>query len=305
VSAALLALPGQAALASALRAALAVPDIPLALREFPDGESHVRIEADVSGRHVAVLCTLHEPNPRFLPLAFITDTLRELGAASVGLVAPYLAYMRQDARFEPGEAITSTSFARLVSRQFDWLVTVDPHLHRWRALADIYSIPAVALQAAPLLAAWIRANVGDAVLIGPDEESEQWVSTVAASADCPWRVLKKQRRGDRDVSVSALPAGELSGRTPVLVDDIISSGQTMAQTVRQCRAVGSAPPVCMGVHGIFAPDALEALQQAGAGRIVTTNSIAHPSNAIDLAPLLAVAVMRFWQPQEQVPILGG
>jgi ribose-phosphate pyrophosphokinase len=125
---------------------------------------------------VAVLCTLHEPNPRFLPLAFITDTLRELGAASVGLVAPYLAYMRQDARFEPGEAITSTSFARLVSRQFDWLVTVDPHLHRWHALADLYAIPAVALQAAPLLAAWIRANVGDAVLIGPDEESEQWVT---------------------------------------------------------------------------------------------------------------------------------
>jgi len=59
----------------------------------------------------------------------------------------------------------------------------------------------------------------------------------------------------------------------------------------------------MGVHGIFAPDALEALQQAGAGRIVTTNSIAHPSNAIDLAPLLAGAVMRLWQPQEQVPIL--
>jgi ribose-phosphate pyrophosphokinase len=304
MSGALLALPGQAALASGLRAALDVPAISLAVHEFPDGESYVRIGDDVSGRSVAVLCTLHEPNPRFLPLAFIADTLRELGAVNVGLVAPYLAYMRQDARFKPGEAITSASFARLVSRQFDWLVTVDPHLHRWHALADIYTIPAVALQAAPLLAAWIRLNLTDAVLIGPDEESAQWVSAVAAAAGCPWLVLKKQRRGDRDVSVSSLPEGELSGRTPVLVDDIISSGQTMAQAVRQCRSAGAAPPVCMGVHGVFAPDALVALQQAGAGRVVTTNSIAHPSNEMDLSPLLAGAVTRFWQSQMQLPILG-
>jgi ribose-phosphate pyrophosphokinase len=295
MSGAVLALPGQAALASGLCAALDVPGISLAMRDFPDGESYVRIEDDVSGRSVAVLCTLHEPNPRFLPLAFIADALRELGAANVGLVAPYLSYMRQDARFMPGEAITSASFARLVSRQFDWLVTVDPHLHRWHSLADIYSIPAVALQAAPLLAAWIRGNLTDAVLIGPDEESRQWVSAVAATAGCPWLVLKKQRAGDRDVSVSDLPARELAGRTPVLVDDIISSGQTMAQTIRQCRSAGSAPPVCIGVHGIFAPGALEALQQAGAGRVVTSNSIAHPSNGIDLSPLLAGAVMRFWQ----------
>ncbi|HMA11508.1 MAG TPA: ribose-phosphate pyrophosphokinase-like domain-containing protein, partial [Steroidobacteraceae bacterium] len=128
MSGALLALPGHEALAASLRGALDVPAIALTTRDFPDGESYLRIEGDVKGMDVAVLCTLHEPNPRFLPLAFIADALRELGAASVGLVAPYLAYMRQDARFLPGEAVTSISFARLVSRQFDWLVTVDPHL---------------------------------------------------------------------------------------------------------------------------------------------------------------------------------
>jgi ribose-phosphate pyrophosphokinase len=272
-----------------------VPELVLVTRDFPDGETYLRVEGDVKGRAVALLCTLHEPNPRFLPLAFIADALRDMGATSVGLVAPYLAYMRQDARFQPGEAITSASFARLVSRQFDWLVTVDPHLHRWHALSDIYTIPAVALQAAPLLAAWIGANVANPVIIGPDEESEQWVASVAAAAGCGHVVLKKQRRGDRDVSVSGLSGQEWSGRTPVLVDDIISSGQTMAQTVAQCRAAGSAPAVCVGVHGVFAPDALASLQQAGAARIVTTNSIVHPSNAIDLSPLLADAVMDFWR----------
>jgi len=295
VNGALLAMPGHEPLAASLREALGVSALGIVTRDFPDGETYLRIEGDVQGRSVALLCTLHEPNPLFLPLAFIADALRDLGAASVGLVAPYLAYMRQDARFMPGEAITSASFARLVSRQFDWLVTVDPHLHRWHSLSDIYTIPAVSLQAAPLLAAWIGANVTEPVIIGPDEESEQWVSGVAATAGCSYLVLKKQRHGDRDVSVSGLSGRDWGGRTPVLVDDIISSGQTMAQTVAQCRAAGSAPAICVGVHGIFAPQALAALQQAGAARIVTTNSIAHPSNAIDLSPLLADAVMRFWQ----------
>jgi ribose-phosphate pyrophosphokinase len=295
VNGGLLAFSGQEILAANLRSALAVPEIALVTRDFPDGETYLRIDADVKGRNIAVLHTLHEPNPRFLPLAFVADTLRELGAASVGLVAPYLAYMRQDARFMPGEAVTSVSFARLVSRQFDWLVTVDPHLHRWHALSDIYTIPAQVLQAAPLLAAWIRAEVSDPIIIGPDEESEQWVSGVARAAGCPYQVLQKLRSGDRNVQVSGLQGEEWRTRTPVLVDDIISSGHTLAQTVRQCRLAGSAPPVCVGVHGVFAPEALAALHQAGAGRIVTTNSIAHPSNAIDLSPLIAEAVIRFWQ----------
>ena len=299
----LLALPGHEVLAARLRDELNAPAISLVMRDFPDGESYLRIEDDVKGRAVAVLCTLHEPNARFLPLAFIADTLRELGASSVGLVAPYLAYMRQDARFQPGEAVTSTSFARLVSRQFDWLATVDPHLHRWHALSDIYTIPAVALQAAPLLAAWVRAKVNNPVLVGPDEESEQWVSSVSRAAGCPFVVLQKLRKGDRDVSVSSLSAEDWGDRTPVLVDDIISSGQTMAETVRQCRSAGSAAPICVGVHGVFAPDAVATLQQAGAGLVVTTNSIAHSSNAIDLSPLLAGAVMRFWQGQVQPSIM--
>lgn len=302
---ALLALPGHDALAAGLRAQLGVPAIGLVTRDFPDGESYLRIEDDVQGRAVAVLCTLHQPNSRFLPLAFLSDTLREMGATSVGLVAPYLSYMRQDARFLPGESVTSRSFARLVSVQFDWLATVDPHLHRWHALSDIYTIPAVALQAAPLLAAWIRDSVDRPVILGPDEESEQWVSGVAAAVGCPWVVLRKQRRGDRDVAISSLALQDLAGRTPVLVDDIISSGQTMAQTALQCRAAGAAPPVCVGVHGVFAPDAVAALQQAGVSRIVTTNSIAHPTNGIELAPLLAQAVTGFWKLPARVPIMSA
>lgn len=289
----LLAFPGNEALASSLCQALGAGPVTIAMRRFPDAETYLRIDSDVTDGAVGIVCTLQDPDARFLPLAFMADTLRDLGARSVGLVAPYLAYMRQDRRFQPGEAITSASFARLLSARFDWLVTVDPHLHRRQSLAEIYTIPAEVVQAAPLLTAWIRGHVQDPLVVGPDSESEQWVRAVADAVPCPYVVLEKTRRGDRDVSVSAIrDRPELHGRTPVLVDDIVSSARTMIETVRQLRATGRPAPVCLAVHGLFAPGAYESLREAGAAWIVTTNSVPHMSNAIDLAPILAGPVSR-------------
>lgn len=290
MSGALLALPGHEALAPRLCAALQAPAIALATRDFPDGESYLRIEDDVKGRAVAVLCTLHEPNPRFLPLAFVADTLRELGATSVGLVAPYLAYMRQDVRFKPGEAISSVYFSWLLSQCFSWLVTVDPHLHRWKSLGDIYDLDARVVPAAPAVGAWIRRHVPNAVLIGPDSESSQWVTAIAHFAGAPFVVLDKTRHGDRDVTIEVHDNPALRGRTPVLVDDIISTAHTMIAVVLQLRGMGLPAPVCIGVHGVFAPEAYRELATAGAERIVTTNTIPHESSEIDMSGSIAAAV---------------
>jgi ribose-phosphate pyrophosphokinase len=257
------------------------------MRRFPDGETYLRIDTDVQNRAVAILCTLRKPNVRLLPLVFMADTLRDLGARQVGLVAPYLAYMRQDQRFQPGEALTSSSFARLLSARFDWLITVDPHLHRRRSLAEIYTVPTAVVTATGAMADWIRMNVTAPLVVGPDAESEQWVRAVATAVPCPHLVLTKIRRGDREVAVSAIPEIQSwTGRTPVLVDDIVSSARTMTETVRQWIEAGLSPPVCLAVHGVFAAKAYEALRAAGAARVVTTNSIPHPSNDIDISGLL-------------------
>jgi ribose-phosphate pyrophosphokinase len=240
-----------------------------------------------------VVCTLRDPDSLALPLVFISDTLRELGASQVGLVAPYLAYMRQDCRFHEGEAVTSTSFAKLISAKFDWLLTVDPHLHRYHSLAELYSIPAQVVHAAPLLAQWTRAHVTNPVIVGPDEESEQWAREVAEAVPCPYFVLRKARLGDRNVIVS--PVADLNrwaGRTPVLVDDIVSSAVTMSETVRQWTVAGLEAPVCLGVHAVFAPGAVEMLRAAGARHVVTTNTISHDTNRIDVAPTLVSALRR-------------
>jgi len=256
------------------------------MRTFPDGETYLRFISDVNDRDVTLVCTLSDPNVHALEVMFFAATARELGATRVGLVAPYLAYMRQDKRFHEGEAVTSRIFAPFLSAHVDWLVTVDPHLHRYNSLDEIYTIPSHVAHAAGPIAAWIKANVAQPVLIGPDGESEQWVKDVAAQAGAPFTVLTKIRHGDHDVEVSLPELDKYRHHTPVLVDDIISTARTMIETVKHLTAMGTKPPVCIGVHGVFAGAAYTDLQQSGVARIVTCNTIPHPSNGIDISGVL-------------------
>src|SRR3569832_2014110 len=99
--------------------------------------------------------------------------------------------MRQDVRFHPGEAVRSRTFARLLSSSFDGLVTVDPHLHRWHSLSQLYPIASRVVPAAPAIAEWIRANVADPIVVGPDAESAQWVAEVARLVGVPHLVMEK------------------------------------------------------------------------------------------------------------------
>lgn len=282
-----IAFPADIELAARIARGLGARLAPVDWHRFPDGESLVTIDPDLRGADVAVVATLRGPDALALPLRFAADTAREFGARSVGLIAPYLAYMRQDTRFQPGQAVTAPLFARFIEQSFDWLVTVDPHLHRIGLLSDLYRIPVETVAAAPVVADWIATHVPDAVLIGPDSESAQWVSAIAAQAGVPHQVLEKTRHGDRDVEVSLPDAAKLTGRTPVLVDDIVSSGRTLIETIGHLARLGVPPPTVVAIHPVFAGDAYQALLAAGAARVVSTDTIAHETNAIDVAPSLA------------------
>lgn len=288
-----IALPGNEILAKALAGGLDGEIGAAEFDSFPDGETYIRMRSRIAGRRVILAASLDRPNEKFLPLIFAAETAKDLGAAQVGLAAPYLSYMRQDRRFREGEGVTSTYFARAVSRSFDWLVTVDPHLHRRASLSEIYSIPASAIHAAPLLSRWIRDDVDRPLLVGPDQESEQWVSAVAADAGAPFVVLTKTRHGPRYVEVSVPNVDRWAEHTPVLVDDIISTARTMIETVGHLMRAGMRPPVCLGVHAIFAGRAFDDLKTAGAERIATCNTVNHASNAIDVAPLMIKEIAAF------------
>jgi len=284
------AFPGNETFAAGLRAELGIEMLDLEWRRFPDGESYLRFAQDFRHRDLALVCSLNDPDTKTLALLFAARTARELGAARIGLVAPYLGYMRQDRRFKDGEAITSVHFAALISSAFDWLVTVDPHLHRRASLGEIYAIPSATAAAAPALAQWIGENVAKPLIVGPDSESEQWAAGVAAACGAPHVVMSKTRLGDRRVEIQSPSLAQWKDRTPVLIDDIISSARTMALAARRIAEQGLEAPVCVGVHATFSPDALDALRQAGVARVVTTNTVTHETNAINLSALVARSI---------------
>ena len=258
------------------------------IRCFPDKETYVRVLSDVNQKHVVLVCTLHQPDDKLLPLYFLSQTLKSLGALSVNLISPYLAYMRQDKVFKDGEGVTSSYFAKLLSSFADSITTIDPHLHRRSSLNEIYSIPTKVAHAANHISAWIKNNITNPVLIGPDEESEQWVADVAKNADAHFVVLKKIRYGDNDVEVSVPHIEKYKTCTSVLVDDIISTGKTMIETIHHLKQVGMQSPICIGVHAVFANGAYQDIIIAGAAKIITCNTIPHSSNQIDISDLLKI-----------------
>ncbi len=303
-----IAMPGGSAQAELLAHELACDLVVPEVRRFPDGELYVRIERSLAGHDAILVGSLYpDPAEQFLTAAFLAANARDRGAHAVGLVAPYLAFMRQDIEFKPGEGITSRYFARMVSSTVDWLVTVDPHLHRHSTLEGLYTIPTTIARSAPAIASWIQSEIKQPYLIGPDAESVQWVRAIAETCGAPFVILEKTRRGDRDVSIdlrnasallrapaepglaSSPPQGGINGHTPVLIDDIVSTGKTMIEATRQLRAAGIAAPLCVAIHAVFADNVLDELMTAGAAGIVSCDTIVHASNRICVAGPIADA----------------
>ena len=242
------------------------------------------------GERVILCRSLDHPNDKLIELALTAAAARELGVRHLTLVAPYLCYMRQDKAFRPGEAISQPIIGQLLADWVEELITVDPHLHRVPRLEDAIPVKrAHCLTAAPLMADFLARELENPLLVGPDEEAHQWVSAIAAHAGLDYRVGAKERHGDREVEVH-FPDPPPPGRHLVLVDDVASTGHTLENAVA---ALASSRPASLSVlvtHALFLEGTLERLRQAGVTHIWSTDSIPHPSNRLELAPLLAGAL---------------
>lgn len=253
---------------------------------FPDGEWRLRLPESLPHR-VVIWRGLHQPNEKLVELLIAARAARELGGRHLTLVAPYLAYMRQDIAFNPGEAVSQRIVGGFLADLFDAVVTVDPHLHRIRTLAEAIPLEhALALSGAPLLADHIASQRKDVLLIGPDEEALQWVALAAQRQGWDHAVCRKTRHGDREVDV-ALPALPVSGRSVVLIDDVASSGQTLARAAELLLAAGAASIDVAVTHALFAPGAVQRVRTAGVREIWSTDCIEHASNAVSIVSVVA------------------
>lgn len=289
----LLAFADESDLAARLAAELACELAIVAEHRFPDGEIKLTLPPALPER-VTVLRGLQQPNDRLVQLLLAAKTARRLGAKRLVLASPYLAYMRQDIAFKPGEAISQRIVAGFLGELFERVVTIDPHLHRIASLDEVMpGSRGIALTAAPLLGAWIAAQwpAGrvQPLLVGPDEEAGQWVRAAGELTGLQGFVCRKTRHGDRDVEVE-LPAIELAGREIVLIDDVASTGHTLVQAVQALRARGVDAIDVAVVHALFGGDAVERLKAAGVRRVWSTDAVPHSTNVVTIAPLLARAI---------------
>lgn len=285
----ILAFDDEAPQARALAAALGWRCALIDRHHFPDGETRLRLPPELPP-HVALLRGLQQPNQKLVELLLAAAGARELGATRLTLLSPYLAYMRQDIAFTPGEVVSQRHLGRLLAAWFDAVVTVDPHLHRVATLDEV--VPGrrgIALTAAPLLGAWIARQMPDAMLLGPDEEAEQWVRMAAQSHGLDHAVCHKQRHGDHDVDV-ALPAVPVAGRAVVLFDDVASTGRTLVAATRGLLQSGAASVDVAVTHGLFVDDAVAQIRAAGVRHIWSTDCVPHASNVVSVVPLLARAL---------------
>ena len=284
-----LAFQDEAVLAQSLATAMGWPLAWVDEHNFPDGETRLRLPPHLPPQ-VVLLRGLQQANTRLTPLLLAAAGARELGAQQITLISPYLAYMRQDIAFTPGEVVSQRHLGRLLAASFDAVITVDPHLHRVTTMDEV--VPGrrgVALTAAELLGGHVARQVPGALLLAPDEEAGQWVRRAAMAHGLDHAVCRKQRHGDRDVEVS-LPDHDVAGRAVVLLDDVASTGRTLIAAARGALDRGAASVDVAVTHALFMGDALAQVHAAGVRQVWSTDCVPHPSNAVSVVPLFAAAL---------------
>lgn len=259
--------------------------------DFPDSEFKLKLPSTLSRRAV-LFRSLNHPNEKLVELLLTAKTAKQLGVQHLTLVAPYLAYMRQDIAFVPGEVVSQRIVGDLLAALFDAVITLDPHLHRVDSLQEAVPVKnAINISAAPILGDLVVQKRANPFLIGPDEESAQWVAQAAAAHHLDYAVATKTRMGDRSVDI-ALPPINVKDRAVVLLDDIASSGHTLARAAELLLAAGASSVDVAVTHALFDSQAEAMVKKAGVSQIWSTDCIAHSSNAVSVMPAIAQALLK-------------
>jgi ribose-phosphate pyrophosphokinase len=286
-------------LADAVAAELDVRTGSRELQVFPDGEMQVELQESVRGEDVYLVQPTSPPGEKhLLELLLLGDAAHRAGAARLTAVIPYFGYARQDRRASGREAVGARLVAGLLESGglFERVVAVDLHT---AAIEGFFGIPLEHLSAMPMLVESIRPHAGtDAVVVAPDMGAAELAGRYAESLELPVAIVHKARLGGSEVSAGSI-TGEVRGRMPIIVDDIIDTGGTTKAAVDAVLEAGCEPQVtAVASHGLFVGSAEEDLSDTPVERFIVTDSVPPPEGlglpleVVSLAPLLASAIDR-------------
>lgn len=292
----LLAGSSHVALASDLAQELSTTLGARRIERFPDGELDVAVDADVRGAQVFIVQALNAPvGENLLELALLSDACQRLGAANVTAVIPYLGYARQDRREKGREPLGARVVAEMMAAgRVDRAICLDLHS---RAVEGCFPRPVEHANAVPSLIEHVRARMlTPAVIVSPDLGAVKRAESFARPLGLPVAVVHKQRLSGSDVQAHGV-VGEVAGRHVIVVDDMISTGGTLAAAVNAVLAAGAKAPVTVvASHGLFVGPARERLSALPLARVVVTDSVPElrdpgfPVERVRSAPVLAQVI---------------
>jgi ribose-phosphate pyrophosphokinase len=265
------------------------------VKRFPDGETYVRFLGEVKAEEVVLVQSLgHQPNHYLVELFLMLDALKDLKAKRVIAVLPYFAYARQDERFKPGEAISLKTVSRLIEAAgADHIFTIDSHRHRVVDQDELTTVPLDDLTAMGELAKYMatKYEMTNPAVIGPDAEAGAWAKTAADALSVDSDALEKKRYDAETVEIKPRHL-DLKGRDVLIVDDIISTGNTIIKAIEVLKKNGAKDVYVACTHPLLVLNALVRIYQAGAVDVVGTDTVQSAISHVSVAPVIAKAVKK-------------
>ena len=259
---------------------------------FPDGDLYLKFNCDLKKKVLVIVDTFIPNSDKILfDIIFACKTAKDLGVKKIILVAPYLSYMRQDKRFNSGEAITSKIMAELLNTCIDEIITIEPHIHRYNELEDIFKCKCQNLNLNHLIAQFIKKNFKNFLIIGPDWESFAWSDEISKELGVKDTILNKSRKNSRNVEVEMKDNLNVKGKNIIIVDDIISTGNTIIKAKIKAKKLGAKKIYAIGIHGLFVENGFSKMSKAKFDGIFTAETILHKSNKIKIDDLLVDALL--------------
>ncbi len=260
------------------------------VRKFPDGETYIRIPVDVRGKGIIYVNSLQpHPNESLVETLLTLDAVRSQGAQEVIAVIPYMSYARQDEMFSSGEAVSVWTVGSLFrALKLDHVLTVDMHLHRIKEPERVFGSAFTNITGVHEISRFVRTNLTyrDRVVVGPDEESEQWAGVLSGELGVPYVVLEKRRISGTEVRIYEKEV-DVKGRDVIIVDDIISTGGTIIEAVKLLRQRGANRIAVTAVHPLLVGDAYHRLRELDLEVMAGTDTVLSPISVISIAPAIA------------------